>query len=163
MVRGRGDTPDIIEPEPTTAVSEMESTYNYIRALTKHSLHLHNSVWSARNTSQNKYNGMYICIYSTCNNSLCFYLHKWRCCLSSGYTGCANYIMQLKPFDELTKILLLKTLFKNPDSLYLQLPLSTPSPSTTQFLNILFYNGMQHSWLIKDLIHICLFIHFCSV
>uniref|UniRef100_A0A8C1H7I7 C-type lectin domain-containing protein n=1 Tax=Cyprinus carpio carpio TaxID=630221 RepID=A0A8C1H7I7_CYPCA len=31
MVRGRGDTPDIIEPEPTTAVSEMESTYNYIR------------------------------------------------------------------------------------------------------------------------------------
>uniref|UniRef100_A0A673JFV5 C-type lectin domain family 11 member A-like n=2 Tax=Sinocyclocheilus rhinocerous TaxID=307959 RepID=A0A673JFV5_9TELE len=30
MVRGRGDTPDIIEPEPTTAVSEMESTYNYI-------------------------------------------------------------------------------------------------------------------------------------
>ncbi|XP_051510834.1 C-type lectin domain family 11 member A [Myxocyprinus asiaticus] len=29
-VRGRGDTPDIIEPEPTTAVSDIESTYNYI-------------------------------------------------------------------------------------------------------------------------------------
>lgn len=35
-VRGRGDTPDIIEPEPTTAVSEMESTYNYICALPNH-------------------------------------------------------------------------------------------------------------------------------
>nr|XP_696773.2 C-type lectin domain family 11 member A [Danio rerio] len=30
IVRGRGDTPDILEPEPTTAVSDMESTYNYI-------------------------------------------------------------------------------------------------------------------------------------
>ncbi|XP_065125063.1 C-type lectin domain family 11 member A [Paramisgurnus dabryanus] len=29
-VLGRGDTPDIIEPEPTTAVSDVESTYNYI-------------------------------------------------------------------------------------------------------------------------------------